>query len=133
MIVRYARERGYKGLGQDPLLTIGCDYIVLGILFRPDSYANQVCIQTNKTDGDHSDGKPYTDGGPGLFDIGFFDVIDSRLPPGWSLVDAGRGYYRLDPNEFGGDFWDHFHDADPDSEKTFNRIIERLKEFHVNN
>jgi hypothetical protein len=81
---------------------------------------------------DHSDGKPYSDGGPGLFEMSFFDVIDTRIPPGWLLVDWGRGHYRLDPNEFGGDFWDRFHEAEPEAERTFGKVVERLKVFHEN-
>jgi hypothetical protein len=130
MMVRYVRERGYKGGGRDPLLTIGKTYPVLGIVFRPAPYAAQVCICTDTDAEDHSTGRPYSDGGPGLFDLNLFDVVDSRVPPDWLMSDHGRGYYRLDPREFAGDFWDRFHDASPEAEKTFEQIIERLKVFH---
>ncbi|CAB3792048.1 hypothetical protein LMG28138_03254 [Pararobbsia alpina] len=39
---RYVRERGYKGGGRDPLLTIGKTYVVLGTLSRPAPYTAQV-------------------------------------------------------------------------------------------
>lgn len=54
MIIRYVKERGYKGSGRDPHLTIGCDYIVLGIVFRPTPYVVQVCVPADADDGDHS-------------------------------------------------------------------------------
>ena len=130
MIVRYARERGYSGSGEDPLLTIGRDYVSLGIVFRPVPYTTQVCIETDVDAGDHLDGKPYSDGGPGLFDLGFFDVVDPRIPPGWLMVDLGRGYYRLGPGEFCGDFWDRFHDGVPEAELLFEQVVNKLKTFH---
>ena len=131
MIVRYARERGYKGLGKDPILTLGRNYVVLGVLFRPHPYVTQINIETNVDDGDHSDGKPYSDGGPGVFDMSFFDVVDPRVPSGWSLVVWEGGRYRLEPDEFAGDFWDRFHDADAVAEKVFDRVIKKVKFFHA--
>lgn len=130
MMVIYARTRGYSGSGRDPLLTIGHEHIILGIVFRPAPYSTQVCIQTDVDAGDHLDGTPYSDGGPGLFDMAFFDVVDPRIPPGWLMADMGDGYYRLGPSEFDGDFWDRFHDGDPDAEKLFEQVVEKLKVFH---
>ena len=130
MIISYIRERGYKGDGHDPLLTIGKAYVVLGIIFRPAPYPAQVCICTDIDTHNHSVGEPYSAGGPGVFDMSFFDIVDSRIPSDWSMLDHGRGYYRLEPNEFIGDFWDRFHDADPDAERTFQRVIEKLEVFH---
>lgn len=131
MIVRYTRERGYKGLGTDPILTVGCDYIVLGILFRPCPDTSQVCILTNKDIGDHSDGMPFSDGGPGVFDMNLFDVVDPRVPLEWLFVDVGNGYYRLEPDEFAGDFWNRYNDADQGAETTFERIVGKLDAFHA--
>lgn len=131
MIVRYTRERGYKGLGHDPLLTIGRLYLVLGIVLRPHPYSMQVCILTDADEGDHSDGKPYSDGGPGLFDMNVFDIADSQMPSDWLMLDHGQGYYGLGPNEFGGDFWDRFNDGDTEAEEIFEQVVAKIKAFHA--
>ncbi|MDR5856737.1 hypothetical protein P9239_05760 [Caballeronia sp. LZ062] len=130
MMVRYARERGFKGQGCDPLLTLGRIYLVMGVVIRPAPYQVQVCILTDTDPGDHRDGKPYSDGGPGLFDMNFFDIADVDVPPDWSMIDQGKGYYTLSPKEFGGDFWDRFHDGDSRAETTFEQVLKRLEVFH---
>lgn len=130
MVIRYVRERGYKGDGSDPLLTIGKLYVVLGIVFRPAPYSMQVCIRTNADAGDHSDGKPYSAGGPGLFDMGNFDIVEPRIPSEWSMLDHGGGYYGLCPNEFVGNFWDRFHDANSDAEREFEAVVRKLDAYH---
>lgn len=131
MMVRYARERGFKGQGHDPLLTIGRSYLVLGVVLRPVPYPTQICILTDADSGGHFDGKPYSDGGPGLFDMNVFDIADSSIPSGWSMLDQGQGYYSLSPNEFGGDFWDRFHDGDSEAERTFEQVVKELEVFHA--
>jgi hypothetical protein len=37
----------------------------------------------------------------------------------------------LQPDEFGGDFWDRFHDADPEAEKIFEQVFKKLEAFHA--
>lgn len=119
MIVRYARARAYQGKGKDPHLTLGNEYIVLGILFRSEDRSHEITIRSD------------SEGVPSLWDIGLFDVIDPDLPNGWVLLDLGSGYYRLAPKEFAGDFWGRFHDGDPDAEKLFEQVVGKLKAFHV--
>lgn len=131
MMIRYARERGYKGEGRDPHVTLGRAYVVLGVVFRPAPYATQVCICTDADTKSPPHGQPYSDGGPALFDMNFFDIVDPRIPAGWSMMDHGRGYYRLNPDEFGSDFWDRYHDADPDAEATFESVVGKLYAFHA--
>jgi hypothetical protein len=130
MVIRYVRERGYKGNGRDPLLTIGKAYIALGIVFRPAPHASQVCICTDTDGRGRLQGEAYADGGPGLFDLNCFEVVDPRVPPEWSMLDHGNGFYRLDPTEFTGDFWDRYHEADPNAEATFEFILSKLAAFH---
>lgn len=130
MIVRYVRERGYKGNGRDPLLTIGKVYTVLDIWFRPAPYIAQVCVCTDSDTEGHPMGVPYSDGVPGSFDMNLFDIVDSRVPPDWLMSDYGCGYYKLEPNEFTGDFWDRYHDADPDAERVYKQLVKRLEAFH---
>lgn len=122
MIVQYARERGYQGPQKDPHLTLGENYIVLGINFRPNSgmYPHSVTIQSD------------SDGTPGLWELSFFDVIDPRLPNGWAFFDLGGGYYSLEPEEFFGDFWDCFHDGDESAERVFTQAVEKVRGFHTN-
>ena len=63
MIVRYFKERGYRGQGKDPSITLGNSYLVLGITFQLDGYPNQISIQRE------------SDGTPCLFDLDFFEVL----------------------------------------------------------
>lgn len=66
-----------------------------------------------------------------MFDMNIFDIIDPKIPSDWSMIDQGQGYYSLSPNEFSGDFWDRFHDGDSEAEKTFERVVEKIKAFHA--
>jgi hypothetical protein len=131
MIVRYVRARGYKGKGSDPVITIGKLYAVLSVVFRPAPHSMLVCICTDADAADHSDGKPYSDGTPGLFDMSRFDIVDPRIPSEWSMLEHGGGYFRLCPSDFGGDFWDRFHDADSDAERTFETVVKMLNAYHA--
>lgn len=121
MIVRYIKERGYKGEGKDPHLTLSKIYIVHGISFRPDSlnYPKHLYLLSD------------TEKDSGLWDIQFFEFVDERVPPNWLFRDQGNGYYCLEPQEFAGDFWDKFHDSDPASEAIFETVMEKLNQFHT--
>lgn len=118
MIVRYARARGYQGDGKDPHLTLGKEYLALGVTFRSDTYPVQVSIQRD------------SDGTPVLCDLKFFDVVDPGLPDGWGIFSSSPGYYSVEPSEFRGDFWDRFHDGEPDAEKLFTQVVDKVKAFH---
>ena len=120
MIVRYSKERGYQGEGKDPNITLGRSYLVLGITFRPDGYSNLITIQSDSS------------GTPSLFDLDCFEVLDAALPSGWCFFELGRGrYYRLEPKEFGGEFWDIFNDTDDENaEQVFAEVVRKLRAFH---
>jgi hypothetical protein len=131
MIVRYVRERGYEGSGPDPLVTLRETYIVLSVLWRPAPYPHQICIPSNVGDINRKICVPFSDGGPGLFDMVFFDFVDYRIPPDWLMVDYGSGYYKLEPKEFSGDFWDRYHDADPSAEEIYDYVLRKIECFHA--
>lgn len=118
MIVRYARERGYKGKGKDQSLTLGADYFVLDVELRPNGLANSFSVQRE------------SDGTPVVFDCSIFNIIDPRLPEGWGFYDLSENYHRLCPNEFSGDFWDRFHDGDTEAEAIFETVAKKIEAFH---
>lgn len=74
-----------------------------------------------------------SDGTPVLVELHCFDVVDPAIPSDWCFSDFGCGSYSVEPKEFGGEFWDRFHDGDPQAEKTFERAVEKLKAFHAQN
>ena len=121
MMARYIKERGYKGEGKDPNMTMLKIYIVHGITFRPDSknYPQMLWVRSG------------TDNYPSGYDIQFFEFVDERIPPDWIFRDQENGYYCLEPQEFAGDFWDKFHDGDPASEAIFETVMEKLNQFHA--
>lgn len=118
MIVRYVKERGYVGPARDPSLTLGAAYIALAIEFRPTGQGHDICIQRE------------SDGTPVLFPLALFEVVDPRIGSGWCLFDMGDSYFRLMPEEFGGDFWDRFNDGDTEAERIFAEVVRRLRAFH---
>ncbi|WP_157221591.1 hypothetical protein [Herbaspirillum sp. YR522] len=119
MKVRYARLRDYKGQGDDPSFTIGKIYIALGVRFPPEGRSVMITVQRD------------SDSTPVLVELQYFDVIDPAVPNYWNFLDFDSGSYSIAPREFGGDFWDRFHDADPDAERTFRQVIKRIEVFHA--
>ena len=117
MIVKYVRERGYKGRDQDPFLTLSKDYIVLGLNF--DTYMNKTMFTIQGDD----------DGTPILCEVEFFDIVDSHLPPN-CVVERSKNYITVEPKEFIGDFWEQYHDSDETAEATFEEVLRRLQKFH---
>jgi hypothetical protein len=115
MIVKYARERGYEGEGKDPHLTLGKEYVVIGINFRPGEKPEISILSDN-------------DDGPGLESIEFFDIIDAAIPPNYGFY-VFKSFSRLGPLEFQGDFWDKYHDGDKEAETLFLKVFERIKKF----
>ena len=87
MIIKYTRERGYLGEGDDPSLTLGNKYFVFGLIFHTDNFSNQVCIRRD------------SDGTPVLFDINYFDIVDGRIPNSWVIEQTDIGY-DISPQNF---------------------------------
>ena len=119
MKVLYARSRGYKGEGVDPHFTLGKTYIVLGVSFRPEGRPAMISIQRD------------SDNTPTMAELQYFDIVEPAIPGNWGVFNLGDGRYVIEPQEFRGDFWDRFHDADSEAEKTFQQVISRLEEFHL--
>ena len=104
--------------GVDPSFTLGSSYMVLGVRFQTGS-APMIVVRRD------------SDGTPVLAELRYFDVQDSSVPADWGFFDFGDGFCALEPREFSGDFWDRFHDGDTEAEKTFERVVEKLKVFHA--
>ncbi|WP_051376853.1 hypothetical protein [Burkholderia sp. WSM2232] len=121
MKAQYSRARPYKGHGSDPSFTLGDTYLVLGVRFQPEGRPTMITVQRD------------SDRTPVLVELHCFDVVDPAIPGGWCFSDFGCGSYRVEPKEFGGKFWDRFHDGDPEAKKTFERAVEKLKAFRAQN
>jgi hypothetical protein len=44
---------------------------------------------------------------------------------------SGGGGYALEPKDFSGEFWNLYHDVDPRAERVFERVIEKIEDFHA--
>ncbi len=114
MKVKFVRLRTPESGVDDSSFELGKVYLVFGIQFQPGGRSPLVTVQRD------------TDKTPVMRELQYFEVVDSTVPDEWCLFDFGGGVYRLEPKEFGGDFWDRFHDADEDAEKTFERVAEKI-------
>jgi hypothetical protein len=99
--------------------TLGKIYFVFGILFQPKDQPTMVTI---RCDADET---------PALLELDCCSIVDSSIPNDWCFFDFRNGFYALRPKEFGGDFWDRFHDADPEAEETFEQAVKKLEAFHA--
>ena len=67
-------------------------YIALDATFSPQEQSTEISILDDFE-------KP-----PILIDFNCFDIIDSWIPENWCFLNLGESYYRLTPQEFGGNF-----------------------------
>ena len=115
MIVRFSRKREYKGEEPDPSFTLGKNYLVFGIWFRAENKLTMVSIERD------------SDLTPVLVELQYFDIVDNRISDGW-LIESYSDYgYTVKPQEFKGDFWDFYHDADPSAEAIYAQVKKKLK------
>lgn len=124
MIVRYVREREYKGPEKDPLLTLGKEYLALSIVanieidaLKKEKRYLQICIQAD-------------DSQPTFFDLAYFEITDPRILGVWEFCNTPRGSYRLEPLKFGGNFWELFRSGDKEAQKTFEDVVQHIKVLH---
>lgn len=117
MIVKYMRDWGYQGEGKDPDLTFKKEYLVIGVNYNVQGNL-EVSVEID------------SDGTPCLFPLTSFDLVDPSLPEEYSFYFYEYGFASLQPIEFKGDFWDRYHDGDPEAEKLFEQVMTRLKKFH---
>lgn len=63
---------------------------------------------------------------PVKHEAGEFDLVDGEVSPHWAieLHDLGRVY--IGPPEWQGDFWDLYHDGDPDADRLFHEVMNNL-------
>ena len=101
------------------------NYIVLGITFLERRIFNG--IESKET---YLTILRAIDQYPCMFNIKNFEIIDQKIPEGWVFYQFLNGAYSLKPKEFTGDFWDNFHDSEPEAEKTFELVYKKLMEFH---
>lgn len=114
MIVKYTKLN-QKDKGS---LVVGKMYIVIAISIRPDEKYPSVTVRRED------------DGTPCVFNLELFDVVDPKVSQnwGWYELNSGvKGYYRLQPIEFHGDFWDNYHDGNEKADKLFEEIYSLLR------
>ncbi|ADG61046.1 hypothetical protein C0134_09000 [Moraxella catarrhalis] len=114
MIVQFiARNNQYNGwLIKDKL------YIVLDIYFN---FYNKKIEIVVKSEDNHT---------PCVFDLSDFEIINSDLPQNWNFILHNNGSVSLRPKEFLNEFWDGFHDGNPEYEKIFWDVYRKLEEFY---
>lgn len=103
-------------------LTLGKDYIVIAISLRPDEKYPSITIRRDD------------DGTPCVFSLELFDMINSEIPQnwGWYELDSGfKGYYRLQPIEFNGNFWDDYHDGNEKADELFEKVYNSLNKQSI--
>ncbi|RKL78997.1 hypothetical protein D6D63_08450, partial [Moraxella catarrhalis] len=67
---------------------------------------------------------------PCVFDLSDFEIINSDLPQNWNFILHNNGSVSLRPKEFLNEFWDGFHDGNPEYEKIFWDVYRKLEEFY---
>ena len=119
MILRYSREMENEKSEKGPYLTLGMDYICLGIIFYGNtSISPQAIVPSNHNE------KPYS------FDLSCFDFVDSRIPEGWSFSGDERGFCELFPNEISPDFLDSVEAGHEVYNIILSAVIRKIKRFH---
>jgi hypothetical protein len=68
---------------------------------------------------------------PVLIELKYFEIINDNIPPDWVFRKSNfTNAFFLEPKEFIGDFWDNYHDDNPDSIKIFQEVEKKIKLFH---
>ena len=63
-----------------------------------------------------------------LFPVSDFEIMDNRLPSAWVAKVDLNGYLELAPPEWlSADFWERFHNGDPEAEATFKKEVAAIK------
>lgn len=118
MKVKYVTARPYKGKGSDPSFTFGRTYLVLGVRFKGATELTEIIVRRD------------SDAAPVLAELRHFSVVDPAVPPEWGLFSLADGSYALEPKEFSGEFWNRYHDGEPEAENVFERIWGDVQDFH---
>lgn len=124
MILKYMRKRNEKlSDDEDPFYTLEKEYLVLGVSFN--SSGKEWMDHEVITLGDD------IPAGAGGAPLKCFDIVDPRIPSNW-IIEYGDFYnsYYLYPQEFQGDFWERYHDSDPEAERLFKEVYRDIQHFH---
>ena len=119
MIIKYVEERRCDVNEPDLSLTLGTNYICLGISFRSDRNPTMFTVCRD------------SDGEPVQFEAKLFTLVDESIPNDWVIEAQNKEYYGhgsfcLSPKEFAGDFWSNYHDGDEKAEQIFLDVVKRL-------
>ena len=58
-----------------------------------------------------------------------FEIIDHRIPPNW-IINQGINT-TIEPREFDtDDFWELYHNKDPEAEALYEKVVRELYHFH---
>lgn len=107
MIVKF-KENKQGWLIKDKL------YVVLSISFFYNESAALITIKSEDADI------------PILCPINEFEIIEPKINPNWIFSNYSDGRYSIQPLEFSGDFWEKFHDEDPESGMLFWKVYNEL-------
>ena len=100
---------------KDPHLTLGKIYDVISLdLPRHPDETGKLVVRCGK------------DNYPGLWNLSNFEIVDYNIPSDWVLDMSHLDWISLYPREFGGDFWDKFHDGDEAAEALFEQVYQRI-------
>lgn len=68
---------------------------------------------------------------PVLEELENFEITDNRIPPDWVFqkYESNNNFF-IQPQEFTGNFWDDYHDGNPEAEKIFKEVERKIKQFH---
>jgi hypothetical protein len=120
MKVKCVREF-YEGEKKHPSLEIGQVYNVFHIFINQERDSSVTILA--KSDyiedlGEHS--------------LGFFEIVDSRIPDGWEIGgDVASGNFSISPIEFTDEVWNSFFDdLNPKAVKIFQEVEKKIKLFH---
>lgn len=117
MIVKYVNDQGYEGKGY-PYCTLNKDYIVLGLKLKSGLVSDEINIQDD------------TDGSAIVGYLKDYEIIDHRIPSNWSF-NRYMNIITIEPREFDtDDFWELYHDKDPEAEALYEKVVRELYHFH---
>ncbi|MBN2655262.1 MAG: hypothetical protein JXR79_09170 [Nitrospirae bacterium] len=103
-----------KIIENNTAITLGKEYVVLDIAISVHGM-EELLIQRD------------SDKIPAVFPMSMFEITDPRLPKSWIVRTTSGGRLRFEPPEFGGDFWDFYHDGDEATEKLFEEVAKRIE------
>lgn len=117
MIVKYVKDT-YAGKQKNIHLKLNSNYVVVNINFSFYNQATTIGLCS------------ISDGIPRLWDLGFFEIVNARIPADWVFSVFRNEYFSLEPQEFYDDFWEDFHDGKEEAEKIFENVFKKIQQFH---